>query len=129
MGMNRILSTLQTMCVWPRAITKHDAGDHITKCRARRGFSDAPAIRAGEYTALAPYSKEYFAFLCGTPPGRWFWWRWNYSEKQCDLKLKVQGFERARILFSSLARSRSDEKLARLLVGAFQSADRRVEVD
>jgi alpha-glucosidase len=97
--------------------------------RLIRVRKSTPALLEGEYTPLAVRSKEYFAFLRTTRP------EWseakskgrqtalvvlNYSDQRQELKLKVPGFKTARVLFSSSGRSKTDETLTSLTVGAFE---------
>ncbi len=89
-----------------------------------------PALIGGEYTPLAVRSKDYFAFL------RTLRLEWseaqskgdqtvlivlNYSDQRQELNLKVKGFKSAQILFSSSGRSKADETLTSLKVGAFEA--------
>ncbi len=98
--------------------------------RLIRVRKSTPALIEGEYAPLAVRSKEYFAFLRilrpGSPEaaqakrGQTVLVALNYSEKHHDLRLRVKGFKTARILFSSSGRSKTDEGLTSLALGAFE---------
>lgn len=87
--------------------------------RLIRVRKSAPALLEGEYTPLAVRSKEYFAFLRITGE-QTVLVVLNYSDQRQELKLKVPGFKTARVLFSSSGRSKADETLTSLTVGAFE---------
>ena len=79
-----------------------------------------PALIEGEYAPLAVTAEDYFAFL------RMIEMQsvlvvLNYSDQRQNLNLKVKGFKRAQVLFSSLERSRNEEVLANLLIGPFEA--------
>lgn len=97
--------------------------------RLIRVRKSTPALLEGEYTPLAVRSKEYFAFLRTIRPERseakskgeqTVLVVLNYSDQRQELKLKVPGFKTARVLFSSSGRSKADETLISLTVGAFE---------
>ncbi len=103
--------------------------------RLIRVRKSTPALLEGEYTPLAVRSKEYFAFLrtlrpeqseaqsTSYPQGKGeqtVLVVLNYSDQRQELKLKVPGFKTARVLFSSSGRSKADETLTSLTVGAFE---------
>jgi len=88
--------------------------------RLIRVRKSAPALLEGEYTPLAVRSKEYFAFLRITGE-QTVLVVLNYSDQRQELKLKVPGFKTARVLFSSSGRSKADETLTSLTVGAFEA--------
>jgi alpha-glucosidase len=79
----------------------------------------APALVEGEYRPLAVRSQEYFAFL-RTTESQTVLVVLNYSELRQEPKLKIPGFKTARVLFSSSGRSKTDEALSILTVGAFE---------
>ncbi len=97
--------------------------------RLIRVRKSTPALLEGEYTPLAVRSKEYFAFLRTIRPStalrsaqgeQTVLVVLNYSDQRQELKLKVPGFKAARVLFSSSGRSKADETLTSLTVGAFE---------
>jgi glycosidase len=87
--------------------------------RLIRVRKSTPALLEGEYAPLAIRSKEYFVFL-RVAGGQTVLVVLNYSDQRQELKLKVSGFKTARVLFSSSGRSKADETLTSLTVGAFE---------
>jgi alpha-glucosidase len=87
--------------------------------RLIRVRKSAPALIEGEYTPLAARSKEYFAFVRSTETQSVLVVL-NYSSQKQELKLKVKGFKEAHLLFSSAGRSKKEEALSHVSVGAFE---------
>ncbi len=90
-----------------------------------------PALIEGEYTPLAVRSQEYFAFLRTLGPstaplhgsaqgGQTVLVVLNYTDQRQELRPRLPGFKTARMLFSSSGRSKADEALTSLTVGAFE---------
>ena len=88
--------------------------------RLIRTRKTTPALIEGDYTPLAVRSKEYFAFL-RTTKDQTVLVVLNYSDQRQELNFKVPGFKVAQVLFSSSGRSKTDEALASLKVGAFEA--------
>ncbi len=79
-----------------------------------------PALVEGEYTALEVATGEYFAFL-RTTNMQTLLVVLNYSNQRHSLEMAVSGFKTARTLFSSLERSKAEERLTNLTVGPFEA--------
>lgn len=80
-----------------------------------------PALMEGEYTPLAARSKDYFAFLRSIEDTQTILVVLNYSQQRQEPNLKLKGFKSARVLFSSLERSKKDEILSGMIVGGFEA--------
>jgi alpha-glucosidase len=78
-----------------------------------------PALLEGDYTPLAVRAEDYFAFLRYTDQ-QTVLVVLNYSPKHHELKFNVAGKKSARVLFSSAGRSKKDEALSHLSIGAFE---------
>lgn len=77
------------------------------------------ALVEGSYTPLAVRSQEYFAFLRQSE-GQTVLVILNYSREHQTVKLKLPGYKTARVLFSSAGRSKPEEPLTHLSLGAFE---------
>jgi alpha-glucosidase len=78
-----------------------------------------PALMTGEYKPLEADSGEYIAFT-RTAPGQSVLVVLNYSEGRHRLSPGIEGYHRARPLFSSAARARRAEPLQGLAIGPFE---------
>ncbi len=84
--------------------------------RVRR---NTPALIAGEYKPLHEKSEDYLAFLRFTDQQSVLVLL-NYSPNRHHLRFTIPGKKTAHILFSSAGRSKKDESLGRISLGAFE---------
>ncbi len=84
--------------------------------RVRR---QTPALVEGDYKPLHEKAEDYFAFLRFTD-SQTVLVALNYSPMRHNLKFNLTGNKTARILFSSAGRSKKDERLGRISLGAFE---------
>lgn len=80
---------------------------------------NTPALVEGEYQALHEKAKDYVAFL-RTTATQTVLVLLNYSPSRHDLRFNLPGKKTAHILFSSAGRSKKDESLRRIPLGAFE---------
>jgi alpha-glucosidase len=78
-----------------------------------------PALIEGEYKPVHEKADDYVAFLRYTP-AQTVLVVLNYSPNHHELKFSVPDKKTARILFSSAGRSKKDEPLSQLSLGAFE---------
>jgi len=78
-----------------------------------------PALIEGEYKPLHPQATDYFAFLRYTD-SQTVLVVLNYSATHHELKFNVPGKKHARIIFSSAGRSKRDQSLGKVGLGAFE---------
>ncbi len=81
---------------------------------------NTPALLEGEYTPLHVEEIEYLAFLRQTP-AQSVLCVFNYTGIAQQLSLDVSGYTKARLLFSSASRSKSEMLLAGLTVAPFEA--------
>jgi alpha-glucosidase len=79
----------------------------------------APALIAGGYTPLAVRTNDTFTFLRETK-GQTVLVVLNYSQERHALKFPRLPYKTAHVLFSSAGRSRKEETVSNLSVGAFE---------
>ncbi len=84
--------------------------------RVRR---QTPALVEGDYKPLHEKAEDYFAFLRFTD-SQTVLVALNYSPMRHNLKFNLTGNKTAHILFSSAGRSKKDERLGRISLGAFE---------
>ncbi len=78
-----------------------------------------PALVTGEYKPLHEKAEDYFAFLRFTEEQSVLVVL-NYSPNHHELKFSIPGKKNAKILFSSAGRSKKDEPLSKISLGAFE---------
>ncbi|MDX9991700.1 MAG: alpha-glucosidase [Anaerolineales bacterium] len=87
--------------------------------RLIRVRKQTPALLHGEYKAIHEKAQEYLAFLRSTETQS-ILVLLNYSASHHELKFNIPGKKKAQILFSSAGRSKKDETLSQLSLGAFE---------
>jgi alpha-glucosidase len=80
---------------------------------------NTPALLTGEYKALHERAQDYFAFLRFTDE-QTVLVALNYSANHHEIKFNLPGKKAARVLFSSAGRSKKDEPLGKISLGAFE---------
>ena len=100
---------------------QHDNPDSLLNYYKKliRVRKQTPALVAGEYKPVHEKSQDYFAFLRYTPE-QTVLVVLNYSPEHHELKFNLAGKKTAHILFSSAGRSKKDESLTHLSLGAFE---------
>ncbi len=89
--------------------------------RLLRVRKSTPALIEGDYQPLDTRSDDYFAFLRKTA-GQTVLVVLNFSEKRLTLKLdKKLSFSIAKLLFSSAGRSKHEDSLKEIHIGAFEA--------
>jgi alpha-glucosidase len=89
--------------------------------RLIRVRKSTPALIEGEYQPIGQRSNDYFAFLRKTA-GQTVLVVLNFSEKRIPLKLdKKLPFKTASLLFSSAGRSKNEDSLKEIHIGAFEA--------
>lgn len=81
---------------------------------------NTPALVAGEYKPVHEKAEDYIAFLRITD-AQTVLVALNYSPNRHDLRFTLPGKKTAHILFSSAGRSKKDESLGRIRLGAFEA--------
>lgn len=100
---------------------QHDNPDSLLNYYKKliRVRKQTPALVAGEYKPVHEKSQDYFAFLRYTSE-QTVLVVLNYSPEHHELKFNLAGKKTAHILFSSAGRSKKDEALTHLSLGAFE---------
>lgn len=100
---------------------QHDNPDSLLNYYKKliRVRKQTPALVTGEYKPLHEKAPDYFAFLRYTPE-QTVLVVLNYSPEHHELKFNLAGKKTAHILFSSAGRSKKDEALTHLSLGAFE---------
>ncbi len=100
---------------------QHDNPDSLLNYYKKliRVRKQTPVLVAGEYKPVHEKSQDYFAFLRYTSE-QTVLVVLNYSPEHHELKFNLAGKKTAHILFSSAGRSKKDEALTHLSLGAFE---------